>query len=412
MREIQVAECFQLLYQKSRYKNLYGGRGGGKSHAVAEALILKSLTEPLQIMCAREYQNSISDSVHKLLVNKIDQHNLQDYFTITKTGIESVNGSRFIFKGLANGIQSIKSIEGIDICWVEEAQTISQNSLDILVPTIRKEGSEIWFTWNPELETDPIYQFMVKKPPRNSLSAFVTFKDNPWFPSTLEQERQDCLRTDPDKHEWVWAGGFKTVSAAQILWHKVVIEDVAPRKDEALMHGMDFGFHDPNTFVRVWRRFNEDGTKDLCIDYAMFKNELAFDSYKPWMSHIPGFRDSEIHRNGGTPLIYGDCARPETIAHIAESGIDIVGVKKWSGSVEDGLDWIKSHDRILIHSRCGNLITEARLYSKVIDKKTNLPTEKIEDANNHGWDAVRYACVELIQQSELKGTIYDEDKND
>lgn len=412
MREIQVAECFQLLYQKSRYKNLYGGRGGGKSHAVAEYLILRALTEPILVMCGREYQNSINDSVHKLLVNKIEQHNLGDYYEIKKNTIESVNGSQFIFKGLANGIQGIKSIEGVDVFWGEEAQTFSQNSLDILIPTIRKPGSELIFTWNPEYEDDPIYKLLVTNKPKNCLSAFITYRDNPWFPDVLEQEREDCLRTDPDKHAWVWEGQFKTVSAAQILWHKVRVDNVSPTPEESLLHGMDFGFSvDPNAFARCWQRFNDDGTKDLCIDYCFMKKQIPFDAYKPWISHVPGFSEKEIFLNGGTPVIQGDSARPETIAHIANMDIDIVGVPKWSGSVEDGIDWIKSHDRILIHPRCVDLITEARHYSYVVDKKTLMPTTKIEDKHNHGWDAIRYACVELIQQSQLTGTIYDEDHN-
>ena len=143
-----------FLPERSRYRVLYGGRGGAKSWAVARALLIKAAKSPLRILCAREFQTSIRDSVHKLLSDQIVALGLIELFEITQAAIRGVNGSEFAFVGLKNNVANVKSYEGIDICWVEEAQTVSRNSWNVLIPTIRKEGSEIWITFNPELETD------------------------------------------------------------------------------------------------------------------------------------------------------------------------------------------------------------------------------------------------------------------
>lgn len=408
MTEIDYAQAFMGLFKKVRYKNLYGGRGGAKSHHVAEYLVLRALERPTQILCTREYMNSITDSVHKLIEDKVYKVGVQDYFEIKKNEIVTSNGSRFIFKGLAKSIQSIKSIEGIDICWVEEAQTISQHSLDILIPTIRKPDSEIIFTWNPENEEDPIYQMFVANKPKNCWSNFITYKDNPWFPNVLEAERLECMRTDPDKYAWVWEGQLRAVSDAQIFKGKIEVRDISPRPDEALMHGMDFGFStDPNAFTRCWIR-EEDGKRYLMVDWAMYGHQLPFDAYVGWLSHIPGFRPQDL-KLGMSPVykIWADCARPETIAHLYNAGLNIEGAQKWAGSVEDGIGYLRSFDAIVFHPRCIDGIKEGRLYCYKVDKKTGLPTASIEDANNHIFDSLRYALWELIKASTQTGSILD-----
>jgi phage terminase large subunit len=192
--------------ESTRYRVLYGGRGGAKSWAVARALLIKAAKSPLRILCAREFQTSIKDSVHKLLSDQIVALGLLDLYEITQGAIRGRNGSEFAFVGLKNNVANVKSYEGIDICWVEEAQTVSRNSWNVLIPTIRKEGSEIWITFNPELETDETYQRFVVKPPANAVVQKINWSDNPWFPETLRIEKESLRERDLQAYNQVWEG--------------------------------------------------------------------------------------------------------------------------------------------------------------------------------------------------------------
>ena len=196
----------QILFQKSRYKVLYGGRGGAKSWGVARALLIQGAQKPIRILCAREYQTSIKDSVHKLLCDQIAALGLDTFYEITQAQIRGKNGSEFNFVGLKNNVANVKSYEGVDICWVEEAQTVSRHSWNVLIPTIRKENSEIWVTFNPELETDETYQRFVVNPPEDCLIAKINWSDNPWFPETLRQEKDALKARDPASYATVWEG--------------------------------------------------------------------------------------------------------------------------------------------------------------------------------------------------------------
>ena len=196
----------QCLFEKSRYKVLYGGRGGAKSWGVARALLIKAAKEPLRILCAREFQTSIRDSVHKLLCDQIESLGLMSFYEITQTNIRGKNGSEFSFVGLKNNVANVKSYEGVDICWVEEAQTTSRLSWNVLIPTIRKEQSEIWITFNPELETDETYQRFVIHKPDNAIVVKINWSDNPWFPDTLREEKDALKARDPQAYNVVWEG--------------------------------------------------------------------------------------------------------------------------------------------------------------------------------------------------------------
>ena len=176
---IKFPPSFQPLFRRSRYKNFHGGRGSGKSVNVARALILHAYQDKKRILCCREIQNTIRDSVHKLIADQIEIMGLSPWFEVTQSAIRGLNGSEFIFKGLRFDPQGIKSTEGIDICWIEEAQTVSENSWSILIPTIRKEGSEIWLTWNPLEENSPTYQRFIESPPPDCISVEVNYYDNP-----------------------------------------------------------------------------------------------------------------------------------------------------------------------------------------------------------------------------------------
>jgi len=198
----------QCLFEpaQSRYRVLYGGRGGAKSWGVARALLIKGAQRPLRVLCAREFQTSIKDSVHKLLCDQIESLGLGLFYEITQASIRGRNGSEFFFAGLKNNTTNIKSFEGIDVCWVEEAQSVSARSWDILIPTIRKQGSEIWVTFNPELETDETYQRFVISPPQDAVVQKINWSDNPWLPDTLFMEKETLKNRDPERYATVWEG--------------------------------------------------------------------------------------------------------------------------------------------------------------------------------------------------------------
>lgn len=189
-----------------RYRVLFGGRGGAKSWGIARALLIKAIQNPLRILCAREFQTSIKDSVHKLLSDQITAMGLDTFFEITQAQIRGKNGSEFNFVGLKNNVANVKSYEGVDICWVEEAQTVSRHSWNVLIPTIRKEKSEIWVSFNPELETDETYQRFVANPPTNAVIQKINWSDNPWFPETLREEKDALKSRDIQAYNTVWEG--------------------------------------------------------------------------------------------------------------------------------------------------------------------------------------------------------------
>jgi len=202
----EFPEKLACLFEPSRYKVLYGGRGGAKSWGIARALLILGAKSPLRILCAREFQTSIKDSVHKLLCDQIEALGLLGFYEITQATIRGKNGSEFAFAGLRNNISNIKSFEGVDICWVEEAQSVSRLSWNVLIPTIRKAGSSIWVSFNPELETDETYQRFVLKPPADCVIRKVNWSDNPWFPETLRLEKDALKERDIESYNTVWEG--------------------------------------------------------------------------------------------------------------------------------------------------------------------------------------------------------------
>jgi phage terminase large subunit len=199
----------RCLFQPSRYKIIYGGRGGGKSWAIARALLLMGYQRPLRVLCAREFQASISDSVHKLLSDQIFELGLGDFYTVEKATIYGANGTEFRFAGIRTNIGAIKSFEGIDLAWVEEAVNVSRTSWMTLIPTIRKDDSEIWISFNPELESDETYQRFVVAPPADSIVTRIGWQDNPWFPETLKREKDDLEQRSVDDYLHVYGGECK-----------------------------------------------------------------------------------------------------------------------------------------------------------------------------------------------------------
>nr|WP_249199975.1 PBSX family phage terminase large subunit [Gluconobacter sp. Dm-62] len=383
---IEIPPAFGDFSQPKRYRIWYGGRGSSKSWTIARVLVALAAARPIRVLCCREFQNSIADSAKKLLADQIESMGLSPWFTITDTSIRSRVGSEFLFKGLARNVQGIKSTEGIDICWVEEAQTTSQMSLELLIPTIRKAGSELWFTYNPQNDDDPVHKLMHSlESDADALVRKVNWQDNPWFPDELNAERLRLLKTDPEAYEHIWGGECRTISEAVIFRSRVVFEAFDTPDDARLYFGADWGFsQDPTALVRC---FIQDGA--LYIDYEAFGRGVELDELPAMFDRVPQSRDWPI---------LADCARPETISYMANRHrFRISGADKWPGSVEDGVERLKAFTKIVVHPRCPNVAKEFRMYAYKVDKHTGDILPKIEDKWNHGIDALRYALNGIIQ---------------
>lgn len=383
-KQVEIPAVFKSLFSPCRYKIFYGGRGGAKSWAFARALIVKAVQKKLRILCARELQVSISDSVHKLISDQINEMGLSSFFIIQQKSIISANGSEFIFKGLRHNPHEIKSLEGVDICWVEEGQSVSKQSWDILIPTIRKAGSEIWVSFNPDLETDETYKRFVLHKADDFLVRKVNFDSNPYFPEVLRQEMEHCKRTDYEAYKNIWLGECRKYSDAQIFKDKYEVADFETPSGVKFLFGADWGFaQDPNTLIRC---FIQDNV--LYIDKELYATGVELDQLPSFYRAMPDLERSKI---------MADCSRPETIHFMKKKGFWIEGAKKWGGSVQDGIAIMKSFDRIVIHPRCRHTADEFRFYSYKVDRLSNEILPVIEDRFNHCIDAIRYALDSHIR---------------
>jgi phage terminase large subunit len=383
--DIEIPEAFRGLWLAFRFKVFYGGRGGAKSWTFARVLVLLAFSRCLRILCAREFQTSIHDSVYKLIVDQIYELGLQGHFDIGAKSITSSTGSEFLFKGLSHSIQEIKSLESIDICWVEEAQSTSKNSWDILIPTIRKDGSEIWISFNPFEEDDPTYQEFVVHPKPDSIVVKVGFEDNPWFPEVLEKARLYLRSIDLDAYEHIYGGNPRTITDAVIFGKRTSVETFETPPDARFFFGADWGFaNDPTALVRSWIK-----DEVLYIDWEAFGTGVEIDETPQLFDSVPGARLWPIK---------ADSSRPETISYMRRKGFNISPADKWEGCVEDGIAHIKAFRKIVIHERCRHMQDERRLYRYKVDKKSGLILPIIVDQHNHGWDAERYALDGYIQR--------------
>lgn len=374
------------LWQPSRYKVMYGGRAAARSWTAARALLLLAIQRPMRILCARELQRSIQDSVHRLLCDQIDLLGLPG-FERTHHEIRAANGSLFLFQGVRHNVTKVKSLEGIDIAWMEEAEAVSEDSWNVIIPTIRKPGSEIWITFNPDQETDATYRRFVTNQPPECWSIKVNSEDNPWLPEELRKEREYMHRVDPDGAAWVWGGECRQATDAQILRGKWVIDSFEPGAAwSGPYYGADWGFaQDPTVLVRCWVY-----GRTLYIEHESYHVGLELDDTVPtWIAEVP---DCVRH------IIRADSARPETISHVKRHGAPRTeSAKKWSGSVEDGIAHLRQYENIVIHSRCKHAAQEARLWSYKVDDRSGDVLPVVVDRHNHVWDAVRYALGPLIR---------------
>ena len=390
--DLNTAPIFEPLLESKRYKGAKGGRGSGKSHFFAECIIETMLINPdARIVCIREIQRSLKFSSKALIESKINSLGVSEYFEITLTEIRAKRGNGLIiFQGMQDHTaDSIKSLEGFDVAWVEEAQNLSKRSLELLRPTIRKENSELWFSWNPENETDAVDSFF-KQMQDNQATDYIlihaNFSDNPFLPTELFNEQEYDRRYNPSTYEHIWLGGYNTKSDALIFKGKFRVENFSTDGLGNPYHGLDFGFaNDPTAAIRCYihdRKLyisHEAGAVGLELDYtAEFLKERIENIYKY--------------------VIRADNARPESISYLKRHGLSMITPTiKGKGSIEDGIEFIRSFEAIIIHERCVETAREFRLYSYKTDPHSGDILPQILDENNHYIDALRYALEPLIK---------------
>lgn len=347
------------------------------------------------MVCVREVQRSIADSVKALLEDKISAFGLEGFFKITEGEIVGANGSRCIFRGMQNHTAaSIKSLEGFDVAWVEEAQTISQKSLELLTPTIRKTGSELWFSWNPENADDPVDVLLRGSPPDGAIVIEANWDANPWFPDELKQDMERDKARDPDKWAHVWNGEYRGLSEARVFrnWR---VEKLKPPENVVWFYGADWGFaKDPTAALRCCVL----GERTLYIDAEAYEVGVPNERLPELLMRVPGASD--------WPMV-ADNARPETIDYVKRHGLPkIRAARKGKGSIEDGVMFLQGMD-VVVHPLCVNTINELRSYAYKTDKHTGEILPVIDDANNHLMDALRYAVEGLHRKGKMLPTMFD-----
>jgi phage terminase large subunit len=259
---ITIPQSFQDLFKPHRYKVYYGGRGGAKSESICRALLILAAQKKIRILCARELQGSIQESVHKLLSDIINSNDtLRKFYEIQKATIIGKNGSEFLFKGLKHNITEIKSMANIDICFIEEAEKVSDVSWEVLIPTIRKDSSEIWISFNPKNATDPTYERFVKYPPENAFVKKVSWRDNPFFPEVLNDERKALLAKDEDAYNHVWEGEPDTRRNGAVY-----AKQITQARDEGRITRVPY---DPSCEVfTAWDLGFGDATSIWCLQFV------------------------------------------------------------------------------------------------------------------------------------------------
>lgn len=394
--QLQTPEWALPLLSPSRYKGAWGGRGSGKSHMFAELMIEAHIIDQRRrSVCVREIQKSLNQSVKRLLETKIEAMNAGAYFEIQDAVIKSRKADgAIIFQGMQNHTaDSIKSLEGYDCAWVEEAQSLSQTSLDLLRPTIRKPDSELCFTWNPRQESDPV-DFLLRgpTPPKDATVIKVNFSDNPWFPQVLRDEMEYDKRRDPDKYQHVWQGNYLTNSGARVFKRWQIDEFEAP-PDAIHRLGADWGFAiDPTVLVRC-----HIIGRTLYIDFEAYMVGCEIVNTPELFMQVP-----EAEK---WPIV-ADSARPETISHMRRNGFPkIMTAVKGPKSVEEGIEFLKNYD-IVVHPRCTHTIDELSLYSYKQDPLTGRILPVLEDKKNHVIDALRYACEGVRRAVSIKPAIF------
>lgn len=398
---VQIPKKLGFLLELHRYKVAYGGRGSAKSWSFADALLFLGAHQCLRILCGREIQRSIKDSVHKLLSDRIESLGLGQFYQVLDTEIRGRNGTEIIFAGLAgHTIESIKSFEGVDICWVEEAQTVSKKSWDILIPTIRAENSEIWVSFNPDMDTDDTWVRFVENSPPGAVVAKMNYTDNKWFPDVLEKERLHCKRTNPDDYENIWEGKCRTVVAGAIYAREVtaMIEDMrirpVPFDPRFPVHTVwDLGWNDAMTIIMVQKvapsvlnviNYMEDSFRRF-DEFVTAMDRLGYSWGTDWLPH-----DGENH-NPQTGL-----SAQKTLVKLGRRKVEIIE----KGDPEAGIKAARMmFPRVYIDNttrKCNSgylgaarLVECLKRYRRAVPLSTGEPAKPVHDEYSHGADAWR-----------------------
>lgn len=390
--ELALPAALAKIWEPYRYKVMHGGRGGGKSWSVAGVLLTMAAQRPLRILCAREIQRSIKQSVHQLLTDQIARLGLQAFFEVLETEIRGINGSQFFFAGLqSHTVDSIKSFEGCDIVWVEEAHGVSKKSWDVLTPTIRKEGSEIWLTLNPDMETDETYQRFIATPRADTWVCEVNWRDNPWFPSVLDEERKTAKRTMlGEDYAHIWEGKARRVAAGAIYRHEMEAVyaqgrvRMVPYDPTLPVHAVwDLGWNDSMAIILAQR-----GPTEVRVIGHIEDSHRTLDWYVAKLDKMP-------YRWGRDYLPHDGRTRNFQTGKSTEERLRELGrdpLVQTATSVEEGIKEARMlFPRVFfdeLHS--ARLLECLKRYQRQIHTQTREPMGPLHDEFSHSADAFRY----------------------
>ncbi|MEE7505209.1 PBSX family phage terminase large subunit [Methylobacterium mesophilicum] len=408
--QVEFPEKLAFLFEPARYKVAYGGRGGAKSWGFGRALLIMGAQRPLRVLCAREFQNSIAESAHALFAQQIDLLGLDGLYEVQEKRILGRNGTEFIFKGLRHNVASVKSTEGVDICWVEEARTVSKTSWDVLIPTIRKEGSEIWISFNTELEEDETYQRFVKRPPTGARVVKIGWEDNPWFPDVLRQEALDLKERDPVAYETVWGGNCKAVLDGAIYANEILAATTAKRFTKIL--------YDPTKPVHTfWDLGRADKTSIWFAQIVGFEFRLI-DFYENRGHALGHYLEVLKERalpveQGGKGYVYGEHWLPHDARNELLASERTIEQQMWAAghrvritprlTVAAGIDAARK-----IFARCwfdeeacADGLQALRNYRFDVDPNTQAFSKApLHDWASHAADAFRYFAIGIAEPRE------------
>jgi phage terminase large subunit len=373
-----------------QYRVLRGGRGSGKSVGAATIAAIWGYAEPLRILCVRQFQNSIRESFYAEIVDALELNPwLAEHYTVTKESITGKNGTQFIFKGLDRNPQSIKSLAKIDLTIVEEAEDIPEQSWVNLEATVfRQPKSELWTIYNPRKENSPVDFRFIKNQAPSCIVGTVNYSDNPFFPAGLEVLRQRDERIfDSSTYAHIWNGAYLTNSKSQVFHGRYEIKDFQPDAKWTMVQGLDWGYsQDPTAMIRAY-------VHDEClwISHEAGETGIELDDVAKVAAQIPDFHKYPTR---------ADSAQPAMISHVKGKGLPrLEPAKKGKGSVEDGIQFIRSFRRVYLHPRCKRTLEEFNLYSWKTDRLSGDVLDIPVDAFNHWIDALRYALEPVMLRS-------------
>lgn len=394
-----------LLSEKARYKVIYGGRGRGASWSFVRALLIRGMEKKQRFLCGRELQKSIKDSVHQLISDQIVLLGMQDHYTVLNTEIRGRYGTQFGFAGLRHNSQEIKSYEGADIAYIEEAQLVSKKSWDILTPTIRREDSEIWVNFNPELEDDETYKRFVLRPPTDSIVVQMTYRDNPWFPEVLKQDMEDCRKRSEDDYLHIWEGHCK-----QILEGAIYAEELRKAKLENRITDIHYDSSKPvHTFWDLG--WNSLTGKTAVVMAQSINNQYRVIDYHEDAQHTVQWHVAELQKRG---YVWGT----DHLPHDADSTNLAAGGKTVKRLMLDLGRKVKVLPRRPIEeghlaartifpqcwfdrTKASDLLQCLNRYRYEIDEKTGLRSRKPEEGPyRHGADAFRYMGMAIKDETQ------------